>query len=179
MIWKDIPGYEGLYRLNINGQIESCNKMMYKTLSPKKLVKLSKNKSGYIFVNLSKRNIKQMFQIQKLMALTFAGGVPHGKVVDHIDADKTNNNINNLQFITQRENAVKELLLKNGYVDIYQRKDNNKWRARLQLSHKRLSIGNYDTINEALLEYDKACIEHNIVNYNITPIEGVLLSSFL
>jgi len=179
MIWIDIPKYKGLYKINSLGEIKSCDKITNGIKSIGRPIILSKNKVGYMFVKLSKNNKKQMFQIQKLMALTFVGYIPDGKVVDHIDSNKTNNDINNLQFLTIRENSIKEKLAENGHIDICYRKDNNKWRVRLQISTGRLSVGNFEKINDALEAYDKACKDHNIINHNKISIRGEKLIDLL
>ena len=179
MIWKNIPEYENLYKLNLFGEIESHDKTTNGIKSTGRPIILSKNKVGYMFVKLSKNGKKQMFQIQKLMALTFVGYIPDGKVVDHIDNNKTNNNINNLQFLTIRENSIKEKIIKNGYIDIHRRKDNGKWRVRLQIPTGRLNVGHFGTMVEALEAYDEACKKHNIINHNKIPIKGEKLIDLL
>ena len=115
-VWKDIPGYEGIYQASDQGRIKSLERLVRNGSGSQRLVKeriLSENKNTdtYYSVMLYKNNESKMKQIHKLVAMAFLGHVPDGNkiVVDHIDHDKLNNKVSNLEVVTQRENVLRAL----------------------------------------------------------------------
>lgn len=108
-IWKDIPGYEGLYQASNLGNIRSLPRNATKG----KLLSFSKSKNGYYHIILSKNNNQKTFNVHRLIMLTFYG--KSNLQIDHIDGNKQNNNLNNLEYVTNSENmkrAYKNGLLK-------------------------------------------------------------------
>jgi hypothetical protein len=96
--WKDIPGYEGLYQVNNFGNIRSLNSMKGRML------KTQKDKDGYIKIMLSKNNKQKLYSIHRLVAQTFIPNLENKPQVNHIDGNKQNNSVNNLEWCTPREN---------------------------------------------------------------------------
>lgn len=97
-IWKDIPGYEGLYKISNFGEIISLN--YNHTKKPKKLIP-QKYKSGYLFVKIGGKNKS----IHRLVAETFIPNIKNKPVVNHIDGNKKNNIVDNLEWNTISENT--------------------------------------------------------------------------
>ena len=78
------------------------------------------NGLGYRAVKLVVNGVRKQFYVHRLVAEMFIGGVD-GMVVNHIDGNKSNNNINNLEIVTQKQNqkhAFDNKLLK-GFVSRY------------------------------------------------------------
>jgi hypothetical protein len=72
--------------------------------------------------------------------------------VDHIDNDKTNNNISNLRFATSKENSQNSKLRSNntsGHKGIYFNKRAKKWRAHIQIDGININIGYFDNLEDA------------------------------
>lgn len=92
----DIPGYEGLYKANINGQIWSDIR--------KKYLKQKINKYGYNCLTLYKNKKKNSVIVHRLIALTFISNPKDKPEVNHKDGNKLNNYINNLEWVTASEN---------------------------------------------------------------------------
>lgn len=71
------------------------------------LIKMHPDKDGYLKYHLcqGKRTINLF--VHRVIWMVFNGDIPDGLTVDHIDGDKTNNNISNLQLLTAEQNAVK------------------------------------------------------------------------
>lgn len=103
MEWRDIPGFEGLYQANAEGQIRG--------LKTGKILKPNKGE-GYYGVTLSKNGVLYSRRVHVLVALTFIGERPRGYDVNHIDLDKSNNSLANLEYVTRTENM--QHFIKNG-----------------------------------------------------------------
>lgn len=96
---KDIKGYEGLYAVTPEGEVWS-----YKY---KKFLKPRKCSNGYLQVNLCKDGKEKNHLIHRLVAEAYIPNPDNLPQVDHIDNDKTHNYVNNLQWITHRDNNRK------------------------------------------------------------------------
>jgi hypothetical protein len=103
-IWKDIPGYNGYYQASDLGNIRSLYFNKIKTLSQKI------RKDGYYEVSLAKNKIRNTIKTHQLVAMAFLGHIRCGfeKVVDHVDNDKANNKLSNLQVVSNRVNTSKD-----------------------------------------------------------------------
>ena len=100
-IWKPIAGYEGLYEVSDLGRVRSFHKC-----EEGRILKTSKNNNGYLRVALSKHGNTRFYAVHRLVAEAFLFK-PEGKdTVNHIDFDITNNQIENLQWCTQKENIA-------------------------------------------------------------------------
>ena len=102
-IWKDIPGYEGLYQASSVGNIRSLN---YHRQNIIKNMKPYVHKHGYLMVNLRKDNEGKGVLVHRLVALTFIPKSENKNYVDHIDSNKSNNTTTNLRWCTNQENVV-------------------------------------------------------------------------
>lgn len=109
------------------------------------------NAAGYFVTSLGKRN-KHIFLHQLVLK------PPEGKIVDHIDGDKTNCRKENLRLCTYKENAWNSTLSstnKCGYKGVYWASDRKKWRAEITVDGKHIHIGSYNTAEEAARAYDE------------------------
>lgn len=93
---KDIPGWEGLYACDTKGQIYS-----YRT---NKFLTPSKNKRGYLHVVFTKDGKRYDYRVQRLVAMTFLDNPENKEQVNHIDGNKQNNCLDNLEWVTPEEN---------------------------------------------------------------------------
>lgn len=93
---KPIKNYEN-YLIDENGNV-------YNSITKKEL-KGSIGENGYRYYRLSKNNKKKMFYAHRLVAETFLENLENLPVVNHIDGNKLNNNVNNLEWTTYSENT--------------------------------------------------------------------------
>ena len=96
---KDIKNYEGLYAVTSCGKVWS-----YKS---KKFLKPHISNRGYLRVSLCKDGKMKHYSVHKLVAEAYIPNPENLTEVDHIDNDKTHNYLNNLQWITRRDNVRK------------------------------------------------------------------------
>lgn len=107
-IWRDIKGYEGMYQVSNLGRVKSLERQVQmkryiKTL-PEKIMKLTLNKRGYLYIALCKNGRYQRYRVHRLVATTFIPN-PHNKPqVNHIDRNVLNNSVDNLEWCTNEEN---------------------------------------------------------------------------
>jgi hypothetical protein len=110
--WKDIKGYNGKYQVSDLGRIKSLERYVTigknKRFVNEKILNPIKCSNGYLSINFVSNGRKQ-FLIHRLVAEAFFGDTI-GSVINHIDLDKTNNSILNLEAITQKENIEHSIL---------------------------------------------------------------------
>ena len=109
-IWKDIKGYEGLYQISSFGNVKSLdryiiNKNGDKQYFPGKYLTQGIGDS-YLKVTLSKNNKQRTFRVHILVARTFIPNPENKPEVNHIDGNKKNNKVNNLEWNTRSENEL-------------------------------------------------------------------------
>ena len=104
-IWKDIPGYETYYQVSNLGRIKSLNRYYNGRNLKGKLLKLSMNRFGYLRFTAKKDNITKTLHVHRIVLLTFN---PNDEIkqVNHIDGNKTNNKLENLEWCTDSENKI-------------------------------------------------------------------------
>lgn len=91
--WKDIPGYEGLYQVSNLGNIRSLGNKTHKGIHA---ITQKTDKDGYKSVRLCKNGKMKDYRVHRLVYETFVGKIQDGYQINHIDEDKSNNNVNNL-----------------------------------------------------------------------------------
>lgn len=106
-IWKDVVGYEGLYRVSNMGRVISLPKLK-KTptttfYTKERFANASFSKGGYLRVSLSKNGKAKRVFLHRIVANAFLG-VNDKMTINHIDEDKTNNKAENLEYMTLSDN---------------------------------------------------------------------------
>lgn len=100
--WIDIKGYEGLYMINKKGEVKSNVRKGGGNI----LLKKHLGKNGYYTYKLRIKNEKsKTHAIHRLIGLHFIDNPDNLPCVDHIDRDRTNNNIDNLRWASYKTNA--------------------------------------------------------------------------
>ena len=150
-VWKDIPKFEGVYQVSNLGNVRS---LKFKKL---KLLKKSINKRGRYRVSLCKDGHKLTnCKISQLSAMAFLNHKPcgHKIVVDHIDNNKENDKLYNLQLISNRENTIKDTRRGSSkYVGVSWHKNINKWRTSIYIKGKIKHLGYFTDEKEAAQAY--------------------------
>ena len=160
-IWKDIKGFEGLYKVSNKGNVKSLN---YLNHGITKIIKPSENKDGYLRVVLCKNKKKKYITIHRLVANSFFGDY-NNMFVDHIDRNRKNNNVDNLRYVNPSENSKNRSKTKNKKYKGISFKD-GKWVASIKVNKKTIHLGSYNNEIEAALSYDRAAIKFGYTTNN-------------
>jgi hypothetical protein len=132
-IWKNVPIEDCDYEVSNKGNIRNRRHKIIK----------SYNSCGYRQILLYINDEQKHIQVHRLVAMAFISNPEDKLFVNHIDGDRTNNNFENLEWVTQSENAQHS-------IDVLGKK--NKGRSVLQFKLNGSFIKRFDTIKEAATE---------------------------
>ena len=111
-IWRDIKGYEGLYQVSNKGRVKSLDRYANNNgtpqFRPERILKQNIQKAGRnkrCAVALCKDGIISRFRVHRLVAEAFIPNPENKPFIDHIDTDSTNNVVENLRWVTAKENS--------------------------------------------------------------------------
>lgn len=109
-MWKDIEGYEGMYQVSSEGRIKSVERDIICKNGAKKhmkerILKGGLDRYGYPHVGLCDGNKRKIFLVHRLVAEAFITNPDNKPQVNHKDEVKTNNCVDNLEWMTNKENA--------------------------------------------------------------------------
>ena len=155
--WKTIEGYTN-YHISNYGIVKSLKH------NKQKILKLSDNGLGYLFVELCKNNTSLKLYVHRLVAQTFIPNPNNKPQVNHIDGNKQNNRVYNLEWCTHSEN------IKHSYkIGIRENCKGNKSPHHKLTENEVLTIhglylsGNSQYEISKIYNVSRSCIEH-IVN---------------
>ena len=161
-IWKDVICYEGRYKISNHGNLISIKNGKIKEL------KGSINNKGYKIYSLNwkKKGLYNVYGSHVLVAMSFLNHQPNGNVglvVDHIDNNKLNNNLNNLQLLSSRENNVKKGIGCK-YYGVWKSPTTckSKFTAGIYINKKNVYLGRFENEYDAHLRVLSYMREHNI-----------------
>jgi hypothetical protein len=138
-MWKKI---EGGYEVSDQGEVRNSRGWI---LKPETVC-------GYHRVNLFRKHVL----VHRLVAAAFLGPCPEGKEVDHKNNIRTDNRVENLQYLTRSENQRKRTKgagCVSPYIGVS--KNKNCWQAFATAEKKRVTLGTFDTQEEAARARDK------------------------
>ena len=155
--WKSIPGYEGLYEVSSYGRVKSLDRYVkgksesYR-LHKGRILNPSKDTNGYLKVLLKCNTKCKTITVHRLVAQIFIPNPDNLPCVNHLDEDKTNNRVENLEWCTQQYN-----LNYNGVLKRRSQRMKENGIVLKRIKHPEL-IGLDE--KEYIKEYRKKTIEH-------------------
>lgn len=99
--WKSVEGFEGLYEVSNLGRVKSLN---YNRTGVEKVLKPNKTKNGYLYVGLCRNGKEKKFKVHRLVAEAFLPNPEGLPEINHIDENKTNNVVSNIEWASRRYN---------------------------------------------------------------------------
>ena len=112
-IWKDVEGYEGLYQVSNLGNVKSIPRVIKsslkhqnKVLRKGRLLKQSLNHNGYPQIVLKILGKCYCKRVHRLVAEVFIPNPNNYPQINHIDGNKLNNKVSNLEWCTAKQNII-------------------------------------------------------------------------
>lgn len=178
-IWKDVVDYEGYYIVSSNGIVKSVERLVPQGKSlrrvKEKVKAINKNPCGYPCVTLCKGRKSRAIPLHIILAKAFIPNPENKPYIDHIDTNKDNFSLDNLRWVTAKENSNNPLTLvhckQNTYTD-------EVIKRRLETSKKRGGITapkdvyQYDLQGNFVSRYKSASDAERATQINATAIRG-------
>lgn len=171
-IWKDMDGLKGSHQINQSGVIKSLARtVIRKNGVPnrvlEKLIKRKVHSSGYVILNLNHFGKVVSCRLHRLLAEAFIPNPKNLPDVNHIDGNKANNELSNLEWTSTRENSVHGFLRKkksSKYPGVSWKSSRSTWCAFIKVNGRQINLGSFLNEEEAHKAYLDAhrdfCIEN-------------------
>lgn len=109
-IWKDVKGYEGMYQVSDSGRVKSLARTVERsdgTVRPvcEKILTCSISTDGYVQCKLCSDGQYKTVKVHRLVAEAFLPKAEDGFEVNHIDCDRRNNHVSNLEWMSHGDNV--------------------------------------------------------------------------
>ena len=149
--WKPIQNHNN-YFISDLGRVRSLKKKRDIILKSS-----PRGKSGYLAVTLwSDNGIKKSYHIHTLVAEAFLNHISSGHkvTVDHLDNDKLNNRLKNLQLLSNRANVSKNTRMGTSkYIGVHWSKSMNRWKACIEIEGVKNILGYFNDEIDASIAY--------------------------
>lgn len=150
-IWKFIPNYDNKYQASNFGNIKS---LMF---GKERFLKKHVSTNGYLILVLYFNGKPRTRTVHQLIAETFLNHKPDGTqkfVIDHVNNDKLDNRLENLQIISQRQNKTKDSKKSSSiYTGVTWSKCHKKWQSSIRINGKKKYLGYFINEYDAHISY--------------------------
>ena len=160
-MWKDIKDFEGYYQVSDDGQVRSVDRILYQKnghpLSYKShIMKQTLARNGYYVVNLRNGTKTHATVVHRLVAEAFIPNPSMLPTVNHIDGNKLNNTVSNLEWVSYRDNNVHALV------------------HNLRKPKKGIPVVHYDKDGKFVAIYNSSIEASKATGYNVCSISHCL-----
>ncbi|MBF8964299.1 HNH endonuclease [Pontibacter sp. FD36] len=168
-IWKNVQGYDS-YQVSNYGKVRSTKYKQPRILKPGDIG------TGHQQVTLRTQGKNKKLLVHRLVANAFIsnpGGYPF---VDHINGIPEDNRVENLRWVTNRENLQNRNDNREGrttsrYVGVSYRKSDSCWIARIYINKENHLLGSFKDEEEAALAYDTV-----LIDLGLSPVNSIRYS---
>jgi hypothetical protein len=138
------------YEISDDGQVRN--------VKTNRVLKTHFNHNGYLIVKIYAHGISYSFSVHALVWDAFSEQSRAGKVIDHINEDKSDNRLENLQLLTNRENVSKSIKSKGRLLPtgVFFSKQMAKYVAQIKINNISKHLGFFNCPTAAMLAYQKA-----------------------
>ncbi len=156
-IWKDLPGYEGIYKISNLGNVKSLARIIKREKvgdfnRKERILNQYIISAGYYCIKIVNNQKSEHFRIHRLIALLFIPNPENKPEVNHINGIRTDNCIENLEWVNERENCCHGNNTKNKsseFVGVSFCKQTGKWKATIMFKKQSKTLGRFDSEVEA------------------------------
>lgn len=161
-IWLPVVGFEGLYEVSSYGRVKSLN---YRRTKQEKIIKQEKDRYGYLIINICKNGKRKIIRVHRLVAKAFIDNPNNLETVNHKNEDKTDNRIDNLEWLSRADNirygTAQERRILN--INYQSRTKNTNWKA---ISEKKSKVVYQYSIDGKLIKIWASTQECGINGYH-------------
>ena len=170
--WRDIKDFEGLYQISNLGKFRRHPDKQGKSNAPKSLGRvISSNRLGYDYIDLCKENRKSKKTVHQVVAAAFIPDFKYGMHINHIDGNKRNNCIDNLEITTTSKNNAHAHALglnpkkgKSKYYNVSTKLDKRAKNPKLSYTASVKIAGKREYIGSFAIEVDAAIAVDTYLN---------------
>lgn len=178
-VWLPIKGFEGLYEISSLGRVKSLPNLKRgrKGASPymtKERIRSCGLKSRYHVVDLYRRDGSYLFiTVHRLVATHFIDNPLNHPYINHIDEDCRNNRVDNLEWVSNRENVSRRIVntpiryrgsKPSKYIGVSWKKQHKAWIANISVNNRQVYLGQFKSEIEAANAYQEALVKYKITN---------------
>lgn len=161
-IWKPIKDYEGLYEISNFGKVKSLSRNIYNLKNKKfnrktkeKILNCVSNKKGYLTIQLYKNGKQKQYFVHRLVAQAFINNFQNKPQINHIDGNKKNNKVDNLEWVSNLENNKHSWLigLRTNNTVCHKNNKDKRLTSIIQYSLNGLILKKWNCINDVTKKY--------------------------
>ncbi|TXK26546.1 hypothetical protein FVR03_21730 [Pontibacter qinzhouensis] len=157
-IFKDIPGFEGIYQVSNFGRVKSLK------FNKVKMLILTLDAAGYPRTGLSVNGKYKSYKVHRIVAQVFIPNPDNKPFLDHINGNRADNRIENLRWVSHRENGRNQTVHRSNkgtskFYGVSWHTRDEIWISQIKIGYQNLYLGCFKQEEDAAKAYDKALEE--------------------